>query len=398
MSEGIGKVLRLDCAVNAGVTLFAAAALLLQGCAGSKKAGAETKPASGTPPVAVQETSDLPEVAKAIKTKEDSLILDLLLGYRMLLLRNPDPKSLDKETLKRSRDAYDRLEAVLRHGGIRAQEGGERVYSITNEDKLSLQEVLRSASTAAGKAAHEGDWDRAKARWKEILGSKQAVTWTMEEAQWGLALAEALESPLPDAVKKKLNEVNEDYAAEKPQDEIGKEVKDLLDQVQDEKLRKELKKLANRAWERDKRAGRLTAAAVGDTGSTQAAASPAVKATEPAQQMPSGDSAAAALVDTLTAQGKYLLALKSLERAGDQAWVKQKKAAIGDRFCEEKRRDAANSFKDFKKAPTDSLRRVSLKRTASDLDSCLFYFPDISVTQKVRRNREMVEGEMKKLK
>lgn len=388
--------------VNMGVTLLAAAAVLLQGCAGSKKKGPETaKPAEGAPPVAVQETSDLPELAKAVKTKEDSLILDLLLGYRMLLLRNPDPKTLDKETLKRSRDAYDRLEAVLRHGGVRAQDAGERVYSITNEDKLSLQEVLRSAATAAAKAAREGDWERAKARWKEILGSKQAVTWTMEEAQWGLALSEALESTLPDALKKKLSALNDDYTAEKPQDEIGKQVKDLLDQVQDEKLRKELKKLANRAWERDKRAGRLTAAAMGDTGSTQTATAgmaPAVKATEPAPASGSGDSAAAALVDTLTAQGKYLLALKAIERAGAQPWTKDKKKTIGDRFCEEKRKDAANSFKDFKKAPTDSLRRQNLRRTAGDLDSCLFYFPDISVADKVRHNREMVEGEMKKLK
>jgi hypothetical protein len=388
--------------VNLGVTCLAVATLLLQGCAGSKKKGPETKPADGTAPVAVQETSDLPELAKGIKNKEDSLVLDLMLGYRMLLLRNPDPKSLDKETLRRSRDAYDRLEGVLRHGGIRAQEGGERVFSITNEDKLSLQEVLRSASLAATKAAHENDWDRAKARWKEIVGSKQAVTWTMEEAQWGLALAEALESSLPEATKKKLIELNENYAAEKPQDEIGKQVKDMLEEVQDEKIRRELKKLANRAWERDKRAGRLAASAVGDTGSVQTAtagmASPALKASEPAQGAAPADSAAAALVDTLTAQGKYLLALKAIERAGNQPWAKEKKARVGDRFCEEKRRDAAGSFKDFKKAPTDSLRRISLKRTAGDLDSCLFYFPDISVAEKVRRNREMVEGEMKKLK
>ena len=66
----------------------------------------------------------------------------MLMGYRMLLLRNPDPKALDKETLKRSRDAYDKLESLLRHGGVKSQDGGERVYTINNEEKLSLQEVL----------------------------------------------------------------------------------------------------------------------------------------------------------------------------------------------------------------------------------------------------------------
>src|SRR4051812_22862985 len=60
---------------NLGVTL-AIAMLVFQGCAGSKKPAPAP---AGTPPVTVEETSDLPQLAKAIKTKEDSLILDLLL-------------------------------------------------------------------------------------------------------------------------------------------------------------------------------------------------------------------------------------------------------------------------------------------------------------------------------
>jgi hypothetical protein len=384
----------------------AAASLTIQGCAssGGKPAGAK----SGESAVMVNEGGDLSDLAKSVKTPEDAEILDLLLGYRMLLLRNPDAKSLDKETLKKSRQAYDRLETVLRHGGIKSQDGGERVYTVTSEDRLSLQEVLHSASVAAEKNAREGDWEKARARWKEIVQSKASVTFMMEEAQWGLTLTDALQSSMPDSLKKRLKEVNESYAADVSHDEIGKQVKVLLDEIQDVKLQRELKKLANRAWEKDKRAGKLGAAQQVQTVPPELQGSgDTLKALPGAQTGPTAAgtpaispeaAAIGAQADTLASQGKYIAALKSLDKAGEQAWVKDKKAQIGDRFCEEKRRSAANSFKDFKKAAADSVKRAYLKRTASDLDSCLFYFPDLSVTQKVRKNREMVETEMKKLK
>ncbi len=427
------KIARSGNRGNWQVTGLILVGLLLQDCAtlGGKKG--EGGPASSkTPAVKVEESGDISDLAKAVKTPDDAAILDLLLGYRMLLLRNPDPKSLDKETLKKSRAAYDRLETALRHGGLKPQEPGERVYTITNEDKLSLQEVIKSASQAADKDARGGDWDKARARWKEIASSKPAVNLAMEEAQWGLTLSDALQSTLPDTLKKKLKDVNESYAADISHDEIGRQVKTLLEQIPDIKIQRELKKLANRAWERDKKAGRLTsvsmaqtvppdvsadngkdgAGGAANTGSAPGSAtssgagapggSPTGAASGPAgtgaSSLSPESNALAAQSDTLASQGKYLAALKILDSAGDQAWVKDKKNQIGDRFCEEKRKAAANTFKDFKKATVDSARRTLLKKTASELDSCLFYFPDVSVSPKVRKNRDMVDGEMKKLK
>lgn len=391
--------------VRPAAMLAAASLICLAACAPGRGG---KKPDAGNRPVQVEDKSELADLAKGLKTKEDSLILDLLQGYRMMLLRDPDAKSMDKETLQRSRGAYERLEFVLRHGGVKAQEGGERVFTITNEDRLSLQEVIRSASMAAGKAAREGDWERARARWREIVQSKPAVTLSMEEAQWGLALADALESPLPDPIKKKLKDVDESYAMEINHEEIGKQVKPILEEIKDEKLRRELKRLVNRAWDRDKKAGRLTpmpteeaeadpsaAAAATATSATASMAAPGGSIT------PTPDDPAHALVDTLAAQGRYMAAMKALEKTGeplDQGWGKEKKMQIGGRFCEDKRRSAANAFKDFKKAASDADKRNLLQRTAGDLDSCLFYFPELPVSQKVRRNRDMVEAELKKLK
>jgi hypothetical protein len=391
------------------------AAMLLSGCGSTgKKPSPGAGAPVGSPSVKVDDAGDLADVARGIKTDEDQLILDLMLGYRMLLLSNPDAKTLDKETLKKSRGAYDRLENVLRHGGVNAQEGGERVYTITNETKLSLQEVIRSAAEAAEKAAQEGDWDKARERWKEITQSRQAVTFTMEEAQWGLVLSDALQSSLPDSTKRRLKSVNESYMADIGHEEIGKQVKTLLETVPDVKLQRELKKLTNRSWEKDKKSGRISAqaqqaqaaAALAGTvppGSEppEAQAGPETPAggQTPAGQAGSEAAAITAEADSLASKGKYVAALKVLEKAGpEQSWVKDKKSALGERFCEEKRRSAANSFKDFKKAAADSVKRTYLRRTASDLDSCLFYFPDLAVSQKVRKNRDMVESELKKLK
>ena len=389
------------------VTLVAAGLAGLVGCAGP---GGKNKPAPAAPgrTVHVEEGGDLSGLDKVVKTPEDRLLLDLMLGYRMLLLREPDAQSLDKETLKRSRDAYDRLETILRHGGVKAQDKGERVFTVTEGGKLSLQEVILSAAQAADEAAKQGDWDRARERWKEIVQSKTAVAFTVEEAQWGLTLTEALQSPaLPDSIKKRLKDVNESYLADVGHEEVGKQVKALLEIVPDVKLQRELKKLANRAWEKDKRAGRISpqsqTALAGAAPPSDTAKSPASEPAIPessAVQPPSGDAAAiAAEADSLAAKGKYVAALKALERGGpEHAWVKDKKVQIGDRFCEEKRRTAANAFKDFKKSSSDAAKKSFLAKTESELDSCLFYFPELSISGKVRKNREMVEAELKKLK
>jgi hypothetical protein len=395
-----------------GALAFAMAAALI-GCGGTKGKPAQPQPGQAAPDaVHVDEAGDLSDVARGISTDEDQLILDLMLGYRMLLLSSPDAKTLDKNKLKRSRDAYDRLEEVLRHGGVRAKDKGERVFTITDESKLSLQEVIHEAAESAEKAAKEGDWDKARARWKEITQSKQAVAFTMEEAQWGLVYWDAMQSSLPDSVKRRLKDVNESYMADIGHEEVGKQVKALLEMVTDVKLQRELKKLANRAWDKDKKAGRISAqaqqaqqaaAAAGTVPPGSAPEDTQSHAAEPpaATPTPVGPDPAAitAEADSLAAKGRYVAALKALEKAPpEQSWVKDKKTAIGERFCEEKRRSAANSFKDFKKASAEEAKRALLKRTAADLDSCLFYFPDLSVAQKVRKNREMVEGEMKKLK
>ncbi len=339
---------------------FLIAAWILSGCAKSNVKPVVAKQApSSSPAIKMDGGEGLADLAGAVKTPEDALILDLLISYRMLVLKNPDPKTLDKATLKKGRQAFEKLEDALRHGGIKSQDGGERVYKVVDEEKLSLEEILHTASRFAEKSAQDGDWQKARARWKEIVQSKASVAFMMDEAQWGLVLGDALQSALPDSTKKRLKQVNESYQAEINHEDIAKQVKRLLDEVPEVKLQRELKKLANRSWEKDKLAGHLTA-------SQQAQTVP------PETTTPTGESS------------KVLPGVAS--------------NPAGDQFCEEKRTLAAGSFKDFKKATSDSVKAILLQHTAAYLDSCLFNYPSLPVSQKVRKNREMVEAELKKLK
>ena len=365
--------------------------MLFMSCASNKK---NKSSGNNKATVKVESSAELAELKPTLQTREDSLLLDLMLGYREIILQGQSEKMGDAEVFKKSRKAYDRLEKILRHGGLSSQDAGERVFTVDNEDRLSFQQVIDVAVLSGQKAALSGDWDTARQRWLEIIQGKPIVLMGLEEANWGLALFDALSSNLNEGIKKKLKDLNESYVHAAPYDEISQQVVTILNEIESEKLRKELKKLANRAFEREKKNGK-------GNQSNPIAQEPVNegKNTETTGNKPSREMALHQ-VDSLFAAGKYIPALKVLEKMDDKkdpAVFQEKKKQIGDRFCEDKRRDAASAFGNYKKSVNDSLRIKYLKTASQHLDSCLFSFGDLSVSQKVRKNREMVEAEMRKL-
>jgi hypothetical protein len=265
--------------------------------------------------------------------------------------------------------------------------------------------------------------------YKRQVLSRPLLTFAVEDATWGLALGEALETNIPDAQKRKLKSLNEAYVAETPQEEVVKQVNVLLAEVSDEKLRKELKKLANRAWERDRRMGRMNQGtkkiALQDTAPPPSASSsvsnppkPSIDASVKGVPNNSGaqnnppvkidstnktqgtGSVEKSKIDSLIGAGRYIQALRSIENldvAKDGDFVREKRSKAGERFCDEKRRVASETFKRARAATADTIKIQQLNRTAAELDSCLFYFPETSVGAKVKRNRELVDIELKKL-
>ncbi len=365
----------------------------------SNCATSSSKPAAkGKAIVKVQSHADeLTELKPTLQTYEDSLLLDLMLGYRQLIMLGQNDKVADAAALKRSHQAYDCLEKILRHGGLSSQDNGERVFTVSNEEKLSFQQVIQTANEAAQKAAVNGDWETAKQRWLEIVQGKSAVQMGLEEATWGLALSEALASNLNEGTKKKLKDLNESYFHAAPYDEISQQVIALLNEVESDKLRRELKKVASRAFDRDKKMGKNSPV----NSPSNNGASPSLENKSPeANGLKPDRESLIHQTDSLMAAGKYILALKALDQLDskkDPAVYQEKKIQIGEHFCEEKRHDAAASFSNYKKSANEDLKSKYLKAAAQHLDSCLFSFGDLTVSQKVRKNREMVEAEIRKL-
>ncbi len=356
-----------------------------------------------------------------LKTKEDSLVLDLLQGFRALRLQG-ESDGADADAVGRGRRAYDELEARLRQGGLKSKAGGERVYSIGDQDNLTLLDVLTVASKSAQKLLLEGDMEKAKARNRDIVLNRAALSFAVEDAIWGLALADAMESTvIPEPTKRKLKALHESYVHDATQDEIVREVNGLLAEVPEEKLRQQLKKLANRAWERDRRANRVPQGAkkavlqdtvppapvtpapakvVNGVAEAATAMTPLAAKADTVPMIAAESNSQQAKIDSLIGAGKYipaLHALEALDAAANAEFIRDRRQKSGERFCDDRRRTAADSYKRARSASVDSVKGQLLRKTAAELDSCLFYFPETSVGAKVKRNREMIEAELKKL-
>lgn len=230
----------------------------------------------------------------------------------------------------------------------------------------------------------------------EIQRYKSELSALVEDANWVLALASALEQPLPEGVKKDLRRLHADYAAGAPHDSIAAQVIDLLPKVKEERLRKEMKKLANRSWDRAQRSAKIEIKAP--------APSPPKPESDNHPVIPSAFSDSSLKetkdrVDSLSSRGYYLEALRVLETVEDQAdadWIRDRRQNMGKRYCEDRRNAAALAFISARKTSSDSARVRYLRQSLSALDSCLFQFPDAPVAPKVRRNRALVNKELSK--
>ena len=370
----------------------------LMGCAGSAPGEGKNATAAGT-------ASPLETIKPGLRAPEDSLVLDLLIGYQMLLENTKNTDALDRQTLRQARNARNQLEYMLRYGGIvnRGHEG--RVYSLPDGAKVTLQELVDQMSRSLLHYEESDPWKPETERAREIQRHKPELSSLVEDANWILTLTAALEDSLPGDVKTQLRQLHESYAKGVSHDEIAAKVNDLLPKVKDEHLRKEMKKLANRSWERDKHNTVERASAYGVTPEqkSDSIVTPIARANGHPPQQQSDSSVASDSknakdrVDSLASHGEYLLALRVLESAEGQPgtdWVQERRLSLGNRYCEDRRTAAAATFIAAHKTSNNSLKNQYLRQSRSALHSCQFQFPDSPVATKVRRNRALVEKEL----
>jgi hypothetical protein len=332
--------------------------LLAAGCAGGPA------PRSAGAPAAAPAGPPLESVRPALHTLEDSLVLDILLGYQEIAAGKSN-----RETLRRARSAQNQLDYMLRHGGVKDRGGEGRVLEIPAGEKASLGELTSQMSRELLRApTSEIEADRAR----EVRRHRAALSFLVEDAEWVLALNAALDGPLPEEDKRGLRRLHESYASRAPHSAVAPQVMALLKSVKEERLRKELKKLANRSWEREKKR----------EGSGSA---PAPRVADPDLPPPPAG-AAVPLPDFDPAPGAIAADSASALPAADSL-------TSPDRYCEERRAEAAETFAAARAAAGET-RAALLRRSLASLDDCLERYPGSKGAEKARGNRDKVQKEL----
>ena len=266
-----------------------------------------------------------------------------------------------------------------------------RIVAAEDAGKLTLGAAVDRMSQSLLRAPEGTAWKPEAARAIEIRDHRADLSILVEDAEWVLALSTALDGPLPAEDKARLRRLHERYAAHAPHAEVAAQVTTLLETVRDENLRRELKKLANRSWERERRmAARSTGAAIT---APPASATPASTASRPSVAISATTSpslpAEVAPSAKLPADTASSAASSATADSGDAA-------ASPERYCADRRADAARSFADARNATDASARERLLNRSLESLDACITRFPDAAEATKARQNRARVAGELKR--
>lgn len=367
--SGVKGVRRASGAAGLAAALTFAAFGGLAACAGGPHAPAPPSQAAGAADVAPLET-----VRASLTSLEDSLVLDLLLGYRARTEGGGDA-----ETLRRARSAQNQLDYMLRRGGVKSRGGEARVIAV-DDDRLTLEETVNQLSAALMRHTAGTAWRPEAERAREVQRRRPELSALVEDAEWVLSLAAALDGPLPDNVKAGLRRLHERYAARAPHTDITAQVNALLalPAVSDESLRRELKKLANRSWERERRGP-----------AASAVRAPRQESRAPAPAAPAPPS----LPDPAPTPSPVA---DSVSPPADAPETALDALVTPERFCAERRADAAQSFALARAAADTGAREGHLRHSLKLLDECIARYPGSPEAAKAAQNRDRVEQELKR--
>src|SRR5690606_10678045 len=159
------------------------AATLFAGCAGI------APPAGDASSPALAPATPLESVRPSLRHAEDSLVLDLLLGYRQRTRGSADP-----EVEHRARAAMHRLDYMLRHGGVKERGGEARGLVSADGVRLPLQEAIAQMSGALLRTAPDPAWRPETEHARDIQRQRAALATLVEDADWVLSLDAALAS------------------------------------------------------------------------------------------------------------------------------------------------------------------------------------------------------------
>ncbi len=279
--------------------------------------------------------------------------------------------------------------------------------------KVSLQQALTLYQM--GKA------EQAKKLWKDLGEQAEKEKSYQQELAFLNTLAEVREN-YPDAnLRRKLKRVLDRYLGRANYLELSKLVLEILPELNNQDIKVQLKIMMQSIWDKEEGIIRsaeakksnanvmdsLTRLYPGhDTPAPGDDSQVLVSDSSPSETLANISSPSANSdqrwkdIDSLYARGESLKALALLQSANlSQAdnnfhkWYKK----LGDRYCEEHRSAAADSYQKFKKNTKVTEQKTWLLDSQNHLDSCIQYFPQHPLSTKAAKNRDIVSQELTKL-
>jgi hypothetical protein len=299
--------------------------------------------------------------------------------------------------------------------------------SNTLSHQLPLPVLLKVISEYTRLLSLSGDKAGAKSMWQTISLHHDEIQQILSEAGRQLRYYETVNG-LDGETKALVEKLNRAYLEGRNYQEISKLALKLLKKINYSPLRKEIKKIVSAAWERDEVQVQKALTELREQFLVHHQKEQSLSELEIIRQRypshsskdyddlwnwiaqwsegaapptdPKNLDQLAKKADSLIEKGRYIKAqslLRKLLNTPFHAESQRKMKESGERFCSDKRRMASIYFKDSRNKKADSLKVQLLKRASAELDSCLLYFPDLKIANKVKKNRTLIQNQLQQL-
>ncbi len=270
-----------------------------------------------------------------------------------------------------------------------------------------------------------GELETLKHTWESTLSRKNLIFQQIKEIEAQISLLEELKKPDNKYIKMLVLDLYRTYLEGGKYPEISQKTLDLLKKIDSRDLRKEIKKTAMLAWDRDNLILEQALLKVKDDYNTHQLLEASIFSLDSLKKvynhcpntgfqttekwLLSRDTASSGLppdtiwqqAQSLIKDGHYLKSLPMLQTLKMSSYRDQANKAllnIGHLYCEEKRKKASLYFQESRISGQPNKSEIFLKNAKNELDSCIQYFPEHPVTNKVQKNRQILLKALEDLK
>jgi len=270
-----------------------------------------------------------------------------------------------------------------------------------------------------------GDYVNAEQNWKIILNDKQLLTTTLEETEKQISVLSLLNGIKNSSLKNSVQSLYREYYKGVHHPQISRLAIKVLKQTDIKELRTEIKKLVQNAWERDEQnmtaeLRKIKSNFILNQNQEQSQAELAfLKNQYPDHnqgffnevwQFINNNKSGSAIsmeslaalyrtADSLVTAGSFVAAQREISKLMNTPLDKKARSLMeksGNQYCAERRKIASQKFSASKKVSNEKQLKLLLNAKA-ELENCLNYFPDLSISIKVKKNIVMINKQTQNL-